>query len=82
MVVTFLPKRHKGTGNLTLCSKVGLSHTTLYQPSMPTIDGEEHFLDTPQLGAIPFRELKIWIGSAQLHQFEIQSALDRVFGAF
>ena len=47
-----------------------------------TVDGLDHFLDTPQLGAIPLSELKVAVGSAQQHQFAIQTALDRVFGAY
>lgn len=46
------------------------------------IDGKEYFLDTPQLGAIPSNELKIKAGSAQDYRFEIQAALDRVFGSY
>ncbi|USX26368.1 CcdB family protein [Oxalobacteraceae bacterium OTU3CINTB1] len=45
------------------------------------VNGIRHFLDTPQMGAIPLSELKVKAGSAGLHQFEIQTALDRVFGA-
>lgn len=47
-----------------------------------TVDGVDYFLDTPQLGAIPLSELKVKAGSAQAHQFDIQTALDRVFGAY
>lgn len=47
-----------------------------------TVDGADYFLDTPQLGAIPLSELKVKVGSAQAHQFDIQTALDRVFGAY
>jgi toxin CcdB len=46
------------------------------------VDGVPHFLDTPQMGAIPLSELKVKAGSAQTHQFDIQTALDRVFGAY
>jgi toxin CcdB len=46
------------------------------------INGEDYVLDTPQLGAIPVSELKVWIASASVQQFEIQTALDRVFGAY
>lgn len=45
------------------------------------VDGIPHFLDTPQMGAIPSSELKVKAGSAQAHQFDIQTALDRVLGA-
>ncbi len=34
------------------------------------------------MGAIPLSELKVKIGSVQGHQFDIQTALDRVFGAY
>jgi toxin CcdB len=47
-----------------------------------TVNGIDHFLDTPQMGAIPLSELKVKAGSAQACQFEIQTALDRVFGAY
>ncbi|GAA5017417.1 CcdB family protein [Massilia kyonggiensis] len=46
------------------------------------IDGKEYLLDTPQLGAIPSSELKVRVGSAQDSRFEIQAALDRVFGSY
>lgn len=46
------------------------------------VDGVECFLDTPQMGAIPVSELKHKAGSASEHQFAIQTALDRVFGAW
>lgn len=46
------------------------------------VDGVDHFLDTPQMGAIALSELKAKVGSAQAHQFDIQTALDRVFGAY
>lgn len=46
------------------------------------VDGVPHFMDTPQMGAIPLSELKVKAGSAQAHQFDIQTALDRVFGAY
>lgn len=45
------------------------------------INGIDHFLDTPQMGAIPLSELKVKAGSAQAYRFAIQTALDRVFGA-
>ena len=47
-----------------------------------TIDGVEYFLDTPQMGAMPVNELKVKTGTLQAQQFEIQTALDRVFGAY
>lgn len=46
------------------------------------VDNVAHFLDTPQMGAIPSSVLKIKAGSALAHQFDIQTALDRVFGAY
>jgi toxin CcdB len=46
------------------------------------VNGEDHVMDTPQLAAIPSSELKSNVGSARSHQFEIQSALDRLFGAY
>lgn len=46
------------------------------------VEGNDYFLDTPQLGAIPLRELKNKVGSAQSRQFDIQAALDRMFGAY
>jgi len=47
-----------------------------------TVNGDGYVLDTPQLGAIPLGELKSRIASARAQQFEIQTALDRVFGAY
>lgn len=47
-----------------------------------TVAGVDHFLDTPQMGAIPAGELKTKIGSAQGYQLDIQTALDRLFGAY
>jgi toxin CcdB len=46
------------------------------------IDGNDYFLDTPQLGAIPARELTAFVASASDHQIEIIAALDRVFGGY
>lgn len=46
------------------------------------VNGVRHFLDTPQMGAIPLSELKVKAGSAHVQQSEIQTALDRVFGAY
>ncbi|WP_193315556.1 CcdB family protein [Janthinobacterium aquaticum] len=45
-------------------------------------DSIEHFLDTPQMAAIPAAELKTRIGTLQSRQADIQTALDRVFGAY
>jgi toxin CcdB len=45
------------------------------------VNGEDHVMDTPQLGAIPLSELKVNVASAHAYQFEIQGALDRLFGA-
>lgn len=39
-------------------------------------------MDTPQLGAIPLSELQANVASACAYQFEIQGALDRLFGAY
>jgi toxin CcdB len=62
----------------------GFSKLTLPPDLFPliVIDGKDYFLDTPQLGAIPSNELKVRIGSAQDYRFEIQAALDRVFGSY
>jgi len=46
------------------------------------VNGEDHVMDTPQLGAIPMSELKIHVASARTARFEIQNALDRLFGAY
>lgn len=45
-------------------------------------NGVDLFLDTPQLGAIPAVELKSKAGSVHERQLEIQTALDRLFGAY
>lgn len=60
------------------------SSTTLPPELFPiiVIDGSDYVLDTPQLGAIPFGELRTRIASARDSQFAIQTALDRVFGAY
>jgi toxin CcdB len=47
-----------------------------------SVNGEDHVMDTPQLGAIPLSELKVNVASARAYQFEIQSALDRLLGAY
>jgi len=62
----------------------GLSKLALPADLFPIIavDGVEHFLDTPQMGAIALSELKIKAGSARQYQGDIQTALDRVFGAY
>ncbi len=46
------------------------------------VNGTQCILDTPQLGAIPLRELKSRVGSAKSQQAKIQIALDRAFGAY
>jgi toxin CcdB len=46
------------------------------------VNGTSCILDTPQLGAIPLRELKAKVGSAKAQQAAIQVALDRAFGAY
>lgn len=69
---------------IPLRALAGLSTFTLPADLFPLIavSGQDHFLDTPQLGAIPSSELKARVGSAQDHRFEIQAALDRVFGSY
>lgn len=49
---------------------------------MIVVNGTRYVLDTPQLGAIPSRELTSKIASAKGQQADIQAALDRVFGAY
>ena len=46
------------------------------------VNGEEHVMDTPQLGAIPMSALRVHVASARIALFEIQRALDRLFGAY
>jgi toxin CcdB len=62
----------------------GMGSAVLPADLFPTFDinGSLYFLDTPQLGAITSKELKVKIGSALARQPEIQTALDRVFGAY
>lgn len=62
----------------------GFSPATLPPDLFPVvvIDGKDYVLDTPQLGAIPTSELKVRVTSARENQFVIQTALDRVFGAY
>ena len=62
----------------------GLSSLALPGDLFPLIevDGITYFFDTPQMSAIPLNELKVKAGSAQAHQSDIQTALDRVFGAY
>ena len=69
---------------IPLRTLIGFSSVTLPDDLFPIIavNGIDHFLDTPQMGAIPFRVLKVKVGSAQANQFDIQTALDRVFGAY
>src|SRR5690554_5429316 len=45
-------------------------------------EGIECFMDTPQLAAVPVRELGNALGSLNKQQPEIVNALDRLFGAF
>ncbi|WP_105534325.1 CcdB family protein [Solimicrobium silvestre] len=47
-----------------------------------SVNGNDYFLDTPQLGAIDSGELKNIVSSAQIYQFEIQNAIDRVLGGY
>lgn len=62
----------------------GFATLTLPADLFPTIavDGIDHFLDTPQMGAIPASELTSKVGSAKACQTAIQTAMDRVFGAY
>lgn len=46
------------------------------------VDGNECFLDTPKLAAIPAKELKNPVCSAIQHQDAIRDALDRLYGGF
>ncbi|MCU6502534.1 CcdB family protein [Rugamonas sp. A1-17] len=46
------------------------------------VHGAEYVMDTPQPGSIPLSELKVNVASARAHQLDIQSALDRLFGAY
>src|ERR1700741_4126298 len=45
-----------------------------------TIEGQEYFLATAELGAVPVKLLKSKIGNVHDRIFEIVSALDRIFG--
>lgn len=69
---------------IPLRTLAGFLSLTLPTDLFPVIvvDGVEYFLDTPQMGAIPVRELKVKTGTVQEQQFAIQTALDRVFGAY
>ena len=62
----------------------GMPVASMPRDLFPTIavNGEQFYLDTPQMGAIPLAELRERAGSAHAYQFEIQTALDRVFGAY
>lgn len=55
---------------------------TLPQDLCPSlrIDGQECFLATAELGAVPAKLLKSKIGNAFDRAFEIGAALDRIFG--
>lgn len=79
-----MSKATSSAGWRQLRSLAGFSPATLPPDLFPVIavDGTDCFLDTPQMGAIPVSELKHKIGSAAAHQFAIQTALDRVFGAW
>jgi len=46
------------------------------------LDGQDYFLDTPQLGAIPVRVLGAPVTTVSERQTEIVAALDRVFGGY
>lgn len=67
---------------IPLRSLSGFATATLPADLFPIIqvDGQDCFLDTPQMGAIPLAELKVRAGSALEHRAAIQTALDRVFG--
>lgn len=69
---------------IPLRTLAGFSSLALPDDLFPTItvNGVDHFLDTPQMGAIPSRALKVKAGSAQEYQADIQTALDRLFGAY
>jgi len=69
---------------IPLRSLAGFAAASLPADLFPVIQvgGTDCFLDTPQMGAIPLAELKDKAGSAVEHQFAIQTALDRVFGAY
>ena len=69
---------------IPLRAVAGFSKFTLPADLFPVIavNGTDYFVDTPQLGAIPSSELKVRIGSAKDYRFEIQAALDRVFGSY
>lgn len=62
----------------------GFGDVTLPTDLFPLIefDGALHFLDTPQMAAMPAAELKTCVGTLQARQADIQTALDRVFGAY
>lgn len=53
----------------------------IYVPLI-AIHGEAPVSDTPQRGAIPLSELKANVGSAHAYRFQIQGALDLLFGAY
>ena len=45
-----------------------------------TISGQEYFLATAELGAVPAKLLQSRIGHADDRAFEVSTALDRIFG--
>lgn len=69
---------------IPLRAMAGFSSLVLPADLFPiiSVNGEDYFLDTPQMGAIPLSEVKVKIGTAKAYQFDIQTALDRVFGAY
>ncbi|ARP97307.1 CcdB family protein [Bordetella genomosp. 13] len=54
------------------------------QDLMPVfdIDGQQCFLDTPKLAAVPWRELGAPVDSLKAEHDRIVGALDRLFGSF
>ncbi|MGS0744101.1 CcdB family protein [Glaciimonas sp. GG7] len=49
---------------------------------MISVLGDDYFLDTPQLAAIPLSALTDKVGSAEEYRLHILAALDRAFGAY
>jgi toxin CcdB len=46
------------------------------------INGEDYFLDTPAMSAVPLNALRRRIGSLADQREAILAALDRIFGAY
>lgn len=51
-------------------------------PPVFEISGEDCFLDTPAMSAVPLNALGKHIGSLSAHREAILAALDRIFGAY